>query len=211
VKLLCDLRSSFNAVRNQGRRMTCLSFAASASHERAVGSKELLSVEYLFYHSVMKMPNANPDDGTTLVATKSALSLEGQPLENVWPYEPCQAYGTEWVPPDCANEIYRVEMDLIPPSVDAAKSFLDQNCAVILGLVITDAFYRCDTQGHLPRMQTDMDRAGHAIVAVGHGIDGNSDYLLVRNSWGPEWGLGGHAWLSSEYLGSQMFEMAVVA
>ena len=51
---------------------------------------------------------------------------------------------------------------------------------------------------------------GHAVVAVGYHNDkrvprsGGSGYsqgaILIRNSWGPEWGIGGYGWLPYDYV-----------
>jgi len=36
------------------------------------------------------------------------------------------------------------------------------------------------------------DRLSHAILAVGHGVEGGKPYYLVKNSWGTGWGEGGY-------------------
>ncbi|BCS41875.1 hypothetical protein Pta6605_02060 [Pseudomonas amygdali pv. tabaci] len=42
----------------------------------------------------------------------------------------------------------------------------------------------------------------HAVVAIGVVYeDGNSaPWFYVRNSWGPNWGVNGHAWISGTYV-----------
>jgi hypothetical protein len=52
----------------------------------------------------------------------------------------------------------------------------------------------------------------HAVVAVGAATstDGTTRRLLVRNSWGPGWGVGGFGWMPLEYLTAFAVEAAVL-
>ena len=49
-------------------------------------------------------------------------------------------------------------------------------------------------------MTMDADVSGHAVLGVGTGVIDTTRVMLVRNSWGPDWGLQGHAWVSEDYL-----------
>jgi len=204
-----DLRPHLQPVRHQGRRQSCLAFASSTAHEHQAGTGEYLSVEYLFFHAVARTAGANPSCGTTMTAAAGALADEGQPVETAWPYSPVQA--TPWAPPAITTKLHKTAMVPSKLAFDDIVAVLDQGRPVILGLIVTDAFYRPDTSGRVPDQNPDTERAGHAVLAVGHGITVNRmEMLLIRNSWGEGWALGGYAWLSRIYLERHLHETALL-
>lgn len=82
---------------------------------------------------------------------------------------------------------------------------------VVLGLRITDAFYHPDAKGLIKFAASDIERGRHAVLAVGYGqTSGDAAFLLIRNSWGPEWGLDGYAWLPRSYVDNRVDETALI-
>nr|AAT07056.1 cathepsin L-like cysteine proteinase [Brugia malayi] len=43
-----------------------------------------------------------------------------------------------------------------------------------------------------PKCPTDAKKVNHAVVAVGYGVENNTEYFIIRNSWGPTWGQKGY-------------------
>ena len=82
---------------------------------------------------------------------------------------------------------------------------------VVLGLRITDAFFHPDTNGLVRFLTSDIERGGHAVLAVGYGkTSADEPVLLIRNSWGLEWGLDGYAWLPRSYVERGLHETALI-
>lgn len=211
ITVTCDLRNDLLPVRHQGRRQSCLAFATSTAHEHLGRHPEALSVEYLYFHAVARTAGANPDAGSTMDAAAAALREEGQPFEVAWAYEPAQLYPPSWSPPANVGTLHRATMSIRAPAIDEICDTLDAGSTVVLGLVITDAFWVPDSAGIVRRRISDIERGGHAVLAVGYGRDEKGDRLvLIRNSWSDRWGLGGHAWLTEPYLARQLHQTALL-
>lgn len=205
---IVDLRHHLHPVRHQGRRSSCLAFAASTAHEAHAAVGEHLCVEYLFFHAVARTPGQNSGAGTTMAAAAKALLDEGQPVEAAWPYTADAVI--PWTPPAIASAFHKATLSPGTLDFDGVVAALDAGAPVVLGLVITDAFYRPDAAGAIADVTPDIERGGHAVLAIGHGADaGGEAALLIRNSWGEGWGSGGHAWLPRAYVERQLHETAV--
>ncbi len=190
--------------------MSCLAFASSTAHEHRAGITEHLSVEYLFYHSVERMPGKNPSAGTTMHAAAGALWDEGQPVETAWPYNLLPV--VPWNQPALKTPLYKRRMSVGALTFDEIVKVLDGGQTVVCGLIMTQAFYQPDTIGRIPDQSPDPERGGHAVLAVGHGVQRDGiECLLIRNSWGTAWGVGGYGWLSRAYIARQLRETATLA
>jgi len=155
------------------------------------------------------MPGKNTMLGTSMAVAAEALANEGQPVEAAWPYSAVDV--DPWLPPTIATPLLKANLSVGSMDFKAITAALDAGKPVVLGLVITDAFYRPDAKGHVSLRAADPDRAGHAVLAVGHVADPRTDAaLLVRNSWGPGWGVGGYGWLSQAYVERQLRETALL-
>jgi C1A family cysteine protease len=115
------------------------------------------------------------------------------------------------MPPPITGKLHKNTMVAGKLGFEAIVTVLNQGSPVILGLVITDAFYGPNDVGVIVDKNPDIERGGHAVLAVGHGTGSATDpALLIRNSWGQDWGLGGYAWLSRGYLARQLHETATL-
>ena len=198
-------------VRHQGARSSCLIFAVTSAHEKLVSSASHLCVEYLYLNAILRDPAPNIAVGTTMQAVAEALEMDGQPLETAWPYLSSQPTITSWIAPSPIGQVWKAKSRSTSKAFDDVTALLDAGRLVILGLIITASFLRCDKSGHLPVLTPDPSRAGHAVLAVGYGTDtSNKRYLLVRNSWGLKWGEGGYGWLAETYITAQLAQAAVL-
>jgi C1A family cysteine protease len=73
-------------------------------------------------------------------------------------------------------------------------------------MTLSDGFY-LPQEGIVDSTEPPEAARRHAVVAVAAGHQDTSRLLLVRNSWGPSWGTGGHAWIAEKYLASRVLRV----
>lgn len=204
----CDLRHMFGAVRDQGARPTCMAFAASDAHAAARPGWTELSCEYAYYHAV-KRDGGKPDDGSTLSGMMAAIEKDGQPVETDWSYlAKVPSDLNQWRPPAKPDQVFKRAAERGRGAVPKLVDSLDNGTPVIVTMCLSDAFYLPDTDGVVDVNEPPDPHRRHAVVAVGHGMNGSKRLILIRNSWGPAWGMDGHAWLSEMYLAPRLSGIA---
>jgi len=204
-----DLRPEFGPARNQGPRPTCMAFAASDAHAGLRAGWTPLSCEYAFYQA-QRRAGRPPDSGALLSSMLDALREDGQPEENGWPYLAATPTDTAaWVPPSTVGDLCRRAGEKSPASIDCLILELDKGRPVIL-LMLSRAFFNPAARGvvHPAPGEAPEPARRHAVVAVGHAKVGPDRAILVRNSWGERWGVGGYGWLTEPFLGPRIFAAA---
>jgi hypothetical protein len=210
ISLVCDLRGKFGSIRDQQLRPTCMAFAITDTHGSICAPFDILSVEYLFYHAVQLMPARDPRSGVSPHAGGEALRIHGQPQEKVWPYQTVPpADLASWQPP--ANcPVAKQTLLAHDLSFDEICSSLNSGKPVILCLELSESFYVPLPNGVVEQRAADPKTGDHAVIAVGHGHIATERCLLIRNSWGDAWGIGGHAFLEEGYLRGRLFDVCIL-
>lgn len=160
------------------------------------------------------------DSGASLRITFRAMNRLGLPLDTQWPYvtdnvdvEPSadcyehnQKYDTlsyfRLDSPEITKEDLLVQI----------KTCLAAGFPSVFGFTVFDSIIQAETTGKIA-YPTDADSplGGHAMLAVGYdnsleilntnpGAQKTKGALLVRNSWGREWGNKGYGWLPYDYV-----------
>lgn len=211
VTLSKDLRGKFGVARDQGARPTCLAFATSDLH---AASRALpfvpLSPEFLYFHAIQRTTPPDPGDGVTLSAIESALKTDGQPIESDWPYlTPLPSPLSAWKPPTGLS-VFRQTLSNKPNAVEDVINAVEADHPVVLCLRITQAFYNPDADGVVSHIKNDPDTGYHAVVAIALGAIRSARLILVRNSWGEDWGLCGNGWLHSKYVSERLHSASII-
>lgn len=193
-----DIRSSLPGARDQGARPTCLAFAISDAHMHAARLPEFLSPEYLHYYAASRS-GVGLNAGVGLVKLQEALRLDGQPSEAECPYS--GARDDEWMPPSGLRQVWRrSSLVSIGTPTESLMAALQKGRAHVLVLRISRSFHTPDPATHVVIDDGGQDRRLHAVLVVGVASIAGGPAFLVRNSWGSDWGVLGHAWLPDAYV-----------
>lgn len=216
-----DLRAGFSSVENQGRLGSCTANAGAGLleyFERTAFGNHVDASRRFLYKATRNLMGVTGDTGAFLRTTMQAMVLFGVPPEEFWPYsEEGEGYDTEpsafcysFAQAYQAVQYYRLD----PPGTPAVdlltriKTNLAAKLPSMFGFTIFSSYSRADDAGGEFPFPTPGEQrvGGHAVVAAGYDdakrIENapNPGALLVRNSWGTEWGDGGYGWLPYDYV-----------
>lgn len=206
-----DLRDRFGPVRDQGARPTCLAFAASDAHAALRKPWNALSCEFAFYHA-QRRAGRPVTSGASLPAMLTALKNDGQPLEDDWPYLDVLPADLDAYGPPAEVTVFRRDSEPRFEQLDEIIAMLNLGKVTVVLMMISDAFYLPNAEGivRAPSGERPDPTRRHAVVAVGHGEVDGVRAILVRNSWGPDWGFAGHGWLTEPFIAPRLTRVALL-
>lgn len=161
-----------------------------------------LSIEFLHWASKQHDKLPRQSQGTTLVAAKEALDLDGQALESSWPYDDTRDQrSVAYAPPMSAvTEAQLRKLNcgrVVIPRATAVHDALGLGSPVVLGIWLHTTWFNLGADGRIAMPPIgSRDLGGHAVTVVGF----RPDEFIIQNSWGIGWGIEGFAYLPSDYV-----------
>ena len=220
---LVDLSLWYSSIEDQGSLNSCTALAGVALTEyfakKAFGKYTDVSPMFL-YKAARNLMQRQGDTGASVRETMKAMVLFGVPPEEHWPYneekydeEPnsfCYSFAQNYQ----ALKYFRldyagIDLDVLLIQI---KAILVAGFPCMFGFTLYTSIHdKANVEkGYIPYpSQLDKMEGGHAVVAVGyddHRMIENADgkrsegAILIRNSWGVEWGRGGYGWLPYDYV-----------
>jgi len=215
----CDLRDQCSPVFNQGQIGSCTGNAMAGALE-FLELKELkeksnqsepfvydpkvfsnISRLFIYYNERLLEGTTSEDAGANLRDGIKSLNKWGACRETLWNYDPENTF-TE--PTD--NSYQEAQKHKIGSyykivGLTEMKQCLAGGFPFAFGFTVYESFESPEVEktGIMPLPESNEEvLGGHAVLAVGY--DDSTNYLIVRNSWGTNWGQKGYFLMPYDYI-----------
>eukprot|EP00920_Eleutheroschizon_duboscqi_P032989 GHVT01079566.1.p1 GENE.GHVT01079566.1~~GHVT01079566.1.p1 ORF type:complete len:335 (-),score=15.88 GHVT01079566.1:243-1247(-) len=184
------------AVKDQGQCGSCWSFSTTGATEGQYFKKKgkLVSLsEQNLVDCSSKYGNMGCKGGLA-IWTYGYIKDNGIMSEKAYPYVGKQK--------DCkfvqSQVVTRCTGYKQSPTGDEAalKTMVASVGPIAVGIDAGQASFRLYKSGVYDEPECSKTKANHAVLIVGYGTEDGQDYWLVKNSWGPKWGLDGYIKMS---------------
>ncbi len=203
-----DLREYMPPVINQGDIGSCTACSGVALRyalQKIAGKDSPVFSALDLYFWERELDGTLPADaGSALSTTATVGEKIGFAPESDGPYDPTKFN----VPPsqkayqDAAN--WKIAKAAKLDGLGGILATLSEGLPVHIGILVYPSFESQEAAetGIIPMPSPyESCLGGHAMVAVGHDMEGK--YVIVRNSWGEEWGMKGYCHIPFEYFESE--------
>jgi C1A family cysteine protease len=209
-----DLRPGCPPVYDQGQVGSCTANSIAGAFE-FTQKKQMLadfmpSRLFIYYNERAMEGTTGEDSGAQIRDGIKSVVKQGVPPESDWPYSETMSVVTQKPNAGAYSDAlqhkvisyHRIASRIPATFLNLMKSCLADGYPFAFGFVVYSAFEGPDIAKtgilKLPNKKKEEIVGGHAVLAVGY--DDKKKAVLVRNSWGANWGLKGYFWMPYPYI-----------
>ncbi len=199
-----DLRDGCSKVENQGQLGSCTANALAGNLEfleKKAGKRATnLSRLFIYYNERAMEGTINEDAGAAIRDGVKSLVHLGVCSESKWPYKIAQFASKP--SPACYKQATSHEVTSYQRVIGLRqmKQCLAEGFPFVFGFSVYEGF-ESDAVAKTGKLDLPKPKekqlGGHAVCAVGY--DDSASRLLVRNSWGTDWGMKGYFTMPYDY------------
>jgi cathepsin L len=190
-------KGAVTGVKNQGQCGSCWSFSTTGSVEGAhflsTGKLVSLSEQNLVDCSTAE-GNEGCNGGLMDDAFEYIIKNHGIDTEASYPYRATGPNKCEFKAADVGATISSYH-DVQSGSESDLQSSVDKT-PVSVAIDASHDSFQMYSSGVYYEPACSSSQLDHGVLAVGYGTSGSSDYWLVKNSWGTDWGMAGYIQMS---------------
>lgn len=209
-----DLRPYCSPVVDQGELGSCTANAIASGLREYLELKAgkpliRLSRLYLYWHERKLEGTIDQDSGATIRDGMRVLKNLGCSPETDFPYIIPQFTEKPSHQAESDASKFRIKAYHRIQNLISLKTSLAEGLPVVVGFMVYDSFEsEATAQTGMVSIPKDGEAllGGHAVLAVGYKEIGNENYVIIRNSWGSEWGDQGYC-----YFPEALFENGIVS
>uniref|UniRef100_UPI00398F5BD2 pro-cathepsin H n=1 Tax=Pristiophorus japonicus TaxID=55135 RepID=UPI00398F5BD2 len=184
-------------VKNQGGCGSCWTFSTTGCLESAIaikGGKLLTLAEQQLVDCAKNFKNFGCAGGLPSQAFEYIKYNHGLELENDYPYEAKD--GLCRFQPSKAAAFVKEVVNITEYDEAGMLDAVARLNPISFAFEVTDDFlqYKEGVYSN-PKCDTTPDKVNHAVLAVGYGESNGTKYWIVKNSWGPLWGINGYFYI----------------
>jgi C1A family cysteine protease len=217
-----DLRAQCPPVFDQGQLGSCTANAIAAAMEFDQMKQKLADVFtpsrlFIYYNERVIEGTVNSDSGAQIRDGIKSIGKQGACHEKLWPYDIAKFKSKP--PAACYKDALANKAILYQRLVQDTVQFkgcLATGYPFVMGFTVYESF---ESPQVAKSGKVSMPGAGekvvggHAVMVVGY--DDGAQTLIVRNSWGPGWGMKGYftmpyAYAASSNLASDFWTVKIV-
>lgn len=156
---------------------------------------------FIYYNERKIEGTINTDSGASIRDGFKVIKELGYPDESLWPYDISKF--TDEPTPDVYKlaSMHTVQYERVVQTPEAVEHCLASGFPITFGFVVYPDFMTSNMAAtgllSMP-LGNEASEGGHAVLAVGY--DRRTRKILVRNSWGSDWGLKGYFWMPYDYI-----------